>query len=130
MGKSILLQIINGYLSVTSVVGIYVFVRFLVRNRHLQWLEFISVTLFIGLFTSLLILRGPIFIYRILANMGYVFPEPNWIYVISGVLGEIVFLAIIKVFGPSEWGHRAWIWTFIGATTLVALSLLPVYLRS
>lgn len=131
MDKSIVLQILNGFISVFAACGTYIFVRYLYKHKKEGYTKRVQAGLAIlCLCVGTVTLRGPVFIVRTLTNSGMHLPEPILIYIFGGILIGIAFLCVIRVFSPTEWGNKPWIIALISGTFIVTLSLLFVQLWS
>jgi hypothetical protein len=127
MDRSIVLQIVNGYLAVTSVFGAMIFFRYLMISPLKYEVLRPAISIFFVFFGTV-VLRAPQFIARTIANMGYVVQQPNSTLIIGGIIVEGAFLCVIRVFSPEEWGQWSWIGTLLLSSLVVVASLVMVYL--
>lgn len=129
MGKSMLLQILNGYVAVTAMVACLMFARYIYRNINLGYYELRAPIVLFVLCIGTVMFRGPVFVARTLINMGYQVNEPVLAYILGGLLLEAAFLCAIRVFAPTEWGSRVVIGTFLLSTIAVFVSTTLVIWR-
>lgn len=127
MDRSIVLQVINGYVAVTVAYCTFIFARYFVNNWRLGYFELRAAIAILTLCAFEVILRAPQFIARTLANMGYVVGQPNVTLIIGGIGVEAAFLCFCRVFSPQKWGIWSWVVPFVLSTVVVAISLFLVY---
>lgn len=124
--NAILMQIVNGYVAVTSFIGALVFLRYLYKNRHLGYPSLRPAIAIFAVFVGGTILWAYTFQYRILLNDGVKVQYPVVGVLIASSIIEIAFLCMIRVFSPDHWGYKTWLGTLILSTIVVALSFVYV----
>lgn len=124
--NAILLQIINGYVAVTAVVGAFIFLRYLYKNRHLGYPSLRPAIAIFAVFIGASILWAATFHFRILVNDGLKIQYPVWSVLTGSLIVEIAFLCKIRVFSPDHWGYKTWLGTLILSNIVVALSFLYI----
>lgn len=129
MNKSIVLQILNGYLAVTALCGAFIFLRYLVDQCHLGYKELRPAIAILCMWMGEIILRSPIWWQRTLANAGFNSAEPVLELLIGGFVVEVAFLCMIRVFSPEAWRYWSWLGTLIISTVVVLASIIYVYWR-
>jgi hypothetical protein len=124
--RALMLQCVNGYIAVTSLIGAFIFMRYIVKNKELGYAELRPAMAFLALFVGGLTLWGSTFAFRVAMGMGFLQTLPLTGILIGGIFIEIAFLCSIRVFSPNKWRFWPWLGTLILATIVVAGSLVLV----
>jgi len=123
-GTSLLLQIMNGYITVTAFVGALIFIRYIWQNKDQGYRHLRPALAILPVFVGVLIVYTPIFLIRTEANAhNVVYVPPVLSVVVGSLLVEAGFLCKIRVFTAWKW---YWISTLAIATVVVLASLLYV----
>lgn len=121
---ALLLQVINGYITVTALIGAMVFFKYIWENRGLGYKHIRPALAIFPVFVGVLIIYTPIFLIRTEANAHQVVYVPPVVSVVVGSLFiEAGFLCKIRVF--TAW-RGYWIGAVLISTLVVVASLLWV----
>jgi hypothetical protein len=123
---SLLLQAINGYLSITAICATFIFARYIYINCEQGYKVLRPAIALMVLWFGDFILRGPIFIARILENSGLTITFPLWALLLGSMIVELGMLCCIRVFSPETWKFWSWLGTLLVASFLVGCSFVLV----
>jgi hypothetical protein len=123
MTNSVLLLVLNGYLSILSFCALVIFSRYLYKNRSVGYQQLRPAIALCTLLLGELILRVPMFYIRTSSEIqGAQLPAPSTALLFGGIVTVIALLCVIRVFSPTGWGNRSWLAAFTLASIIVGIT--------
>src|SRR4051812_13941226 len=127
MSLTLLLQVVNGYIAVSAIVGAYIFGQYIWTNRKIGFSELRPALCVFPVFVGVSIIYAPVFCLRTYSNAtGTPYDPPMLLIIIGSILVEAGFLCKIKVFAPQDMQRVPYITALIASTVIVGASLLFV----
>lgn len=123
MNHSVILLVLNGYLSVLSCCALLIFGHYLVKNYREGYVQMRPAIALFALWLGESVFRVPIFLTRARVESGHLINVPILPLLVGGFITITALLCIIRVFSPIQWGNKSWVSALILSTFVVGITL-------